>query len=315
MIATDAEIRELLQPALGLIRQIERRPYVYASSYPLEAIDVTGIDGAVVPVLFKNLSSQALSPAGRVAKPRFLVDPRREVRVYRELLPCRNLGTANCYAVVSEHEDGRHWLFLERLTAREMFQVGEFEYWLAAARWLSRLHAGGPGDDSCLISQDAEYYRCWPDLVGVDLPRYDEIIRRMSDISPTLVHGEFYASNVLVQETPHGARVCPVDWETAANGAGLIDLAALTTGSWSEDERRAILGEYRNGLIAGGGRPPSIETMTVQLAWFRLHLALRWLYRPNGWMPPAHQAFDWAAEAQQLAWQLGLGTIKWKGKV
>jgi hypothetical protein len=312
MKASDAEIREVLEPALGSIRQLDRRPYGYASSYPLEAIDVVCGDNSVVPVLFKDLSAQALSPAGKVAKPAFLLDARREIDVYRKLLARRNLGTANCYAAINDSAVGRHWLFLERLDARELYQDGEFDHWLGAARWLSRLHAGGPADNCHLIQYDAKYFRRWPELADFELPGYEELIRRMADIPSTVIHGEFYASNVLIQDTTNGVRVCPVDWETTGNGAGLIDLAALTSGRWSDAERAAMVGEYHTALAAEGGLPPPLEKLFMQLDWFRLHLAVRWRHRPFGWKPPAHQEFDWAAEAQELAAKLGLGKIKWR---
>jgi hypothetical protein len=307
VIATDAEIRSALEPALGPIERLDRRPYVYASSYPLEAIDAVRGDGSVVPLLFKDLSPPALSPAGRAAKPAFLLDPRREIAVYRDFLARRGRGTARCYAVVSDPTKDRYWLFLERVTGREMYQVGEFDHWLAAARWLARLHASGAVEGCHLIRHDEEYYRRWPRLAGLDLPGYDAVIRRLAELPATLIHGEFYASNVLVQETPSGVRICPVDWETAGVGPGLIDLAALTTGRWSNAERAAMIAAYRAALAAEGQRPPPLEELLVQLDWCRLHLALRWLYRPAGWRPPAHQAFDWRGEVEQVAAKLRLG--------
>jgi hypothetical protein len=43
-------------------------------------------------------------------------------------------------------------------------------------------------------------------------------------------------------------RIRPVDWEMAGIGAGLLDLAALTSGSWSETERTTIVEAYRRAL-------------------------------------------------------------------
>jgi Phosphotransferase enzyme family len=74
---------------------------------------------------------------------------------------------------------------------------------------------------------------------------YDRVVERLLEFPVTFLHGEFYASNVLVVcEEGEGWRVCPVDWEMAAVGPGLIDLAALTAGRWTADERE----EFGPGL-------------------------------------------------------------------
>ncbi len=63
----------------------------------------------------------------------------------------------------------RHWLFVEWVEGRELYQVGELELWCAAARWLGEMHAG-LGDDlerhaerGRLIDYDEAYYRRWMD--------------------------------------------------------------------------------------------------------------------------------------------------------
>lgn len=307
MSPTDRDILAVLEPALGPTERLDRRPHVYASSYPLEAIDAYLGDGSIVPLIFKNLSLTALTAAGRAAKPEFLNDPRREIAVYRKLLPQRRLGTAACYAAVSEAN--RHWLFLERVNGREMYQIGELAGWLAAARWLARLHAGGPADGCHLIRHDEDYYRLWPGLAGLNIPGYHSVVQRLAALPATAIHGEFYASNVLAQDMPDRIRICPVDWETAGEGPGLIDLAALVTGSWTDQQRAAMTAAYRSALVSEGARPPPLEEMLELLDCCRLHLAVRWLRRATGWRPPVHQAFDWHGEVRQLTTKLGLGKV------
>ena len=58
-----------------------------------------------------------------MAKPRFLHDPEREPAVYAKLLPQAPPGPPRCFGALAE--PGRHWLFLERVEGRELFQVGE----------------------------------------------------------------------------------------------------------------------------------------------------------------------------------------------
>ena len=50
------------------------------------------------------------------------------------------------------------------------------------------------------------------------------------------IHGELYPSNVLVGERT--GRICAVDWEMAGIGPLLLDLAALTSGAWTQRAQR-----------------------------------------------------------------------------
>ena len=96
----------------------------------------------------------------------------------------------------------------------------------------------------------------WESLVGI----YDRAIERLIRLPSTLIHGEFYASNILVQETREGCRIRPVDWEMAAVGPGLIDLAALTSGAWAERERTEMAAAYHDALLSEGC--PASHSMT-----------------------------------------------------
>src|SRR5262249_56494052 len=75
--------------------------------------------------------------------------------------------------------------------------------------------------------------------------RYESVIERLAALPATVIHGEFYASNVLVQQTMAGLRVCPVDWEMAAVGPGLVGLAALTAGKWAGPTQARLAATYR----------------------------------------------------------------------
>src|SRR5262249_39094033 len=151
------------------------------------------------------------------------------------------------------------------------------------ARWLARLHlglaAGARHLDSAvgLLRYDADFYRLWPRralaFLGQTASRevrrdlrwlgeaYEPVVGRLSALPLTFLHGEFYPSNVLVQETEAGLRVCPIDWEMAAVGPGLIDLAALTAGKWSDEERTTLLRAYHAEWAATGTDAPPWEAL------------------------------------------------------
>ncbi|TMQ28706.1 MAG: aminoglycoside phosphotransferase family protein, partial [Planctomycetota bacterium] len=135
--------------------------------------------------------------------------------------------------------------------------------------------------------------------------RYGRVVERLLSLPLTVFHGEFYASNVLVRERHDTVRICPVDWEMAAVGPGLMDVAALTAGAWSDAERTSLAMAYHAALPPDGSRP-SQEALLTALDWCRLHLAVRWLGWSPGWSPPPEHAQDWLGEALRLAEKLDL---------
>jgi thiamine kinase-like enzyme len=139
--------------------------------------------------------------------------------------------------------------------------------------------------------------------------RYDVVVTRLMELGVTLIHGEFYGSNVLVRETPPTAsagRICPVDWEMASLGPGLLDLAALTSGAWTDTQRQAMASAYRSAMFDAGSPAPSLPQLLESLNWCRLHLAIQWLGWSDDWQAPPDQAHDWLDEAARVASMLGL---------
>jgi aminoglycoside phosphotransferase (APT) family kinase protein len=335
--APDAALRAALQQALERhfggprpIARLERRPSAYRTSHALEEMTVGLTDGTRLEIMFKDLSRRALPPHVRQAKPPFLYNPEREIETYRGLLGPARLGTATCFGAVADRRRGRYWLFLEKVPGREMYQVGDFALWKQAARWLAGMHGHFAArkdlhtraEAARLLRLDRDYYRRWMRRAGAFAPaaagprrkavrarlawladRYDNVVDRLSALPGTLLHGEFYVSNVLVQEAGAAVRVCPVDWEMAALGPGLIDLAALTAGRWTDGQKAALACEYY-AARAGDGAP--LETFWEALACCRLHLAVQWLGWSRAWSAPPEHAWDWLEEAMGLAEKLAL---------
>ncbi|HEX5417691.1 MAG TPA: aminoglycoside phosphotransferase family protein, partial [Chloroflexota bacterium] len=93
-------------------------------------------------------------------------------------------------------------------------------------------------------------------------------------------------------------------WEMAALGPGLIDLAALSAGSWTEEQRRALAEVYYAALAPGSW--PEIGALLDALDYCRLHLAVQWLGWSDVWSPPPERAHDWLSEAFFLMEKIGL---------
>ncbi len=297
-------MRGTLEQIFGPVRELEHRPYAYRTSFPLEEVRLLLDDGREMNVIVKSLARDELDEHVRLAKPEFLHDPVRELVVYMEVLAGRDLGTARCYGSVAPPEADRYLLFLERVDGVELWQIGELEAWEEAARWAARLHTEvKPASSSHLIRYDADFLRSWIDRAvefagGPELrrisSRYDAVVERLAALPPVFVHGELYASNVLVGP---GLRICPVDWEMAGLGPGVLDLAALVS-AWGDEEAARLARAYRDVL------PGTFEPADLDCA--RLQLAVQWLGWSREWTPPREHATDWLGEAVAAADRLGL---------
>lgn len=303
---------------------VSRRAYRYATSATLEELHVRTGDCETALIL-KDLSRERLLGDARVTKPVFLHEPDREIETYRRILAPAGLGP-ELIAACSQTDPPRHWLLLEKVPGVELWQVGEFSVWEAVASWLGRFHAGFASRvdevsraNPRLLHYSGEWFRGWcararaalaasgdmrAPLLDAALERYDTVIAAVLALPRTFVHGELYPSNVLVVPAEHPVRVCPVDWEMAGIGPGLIDLAALV-GGWSDAERDRLAAAYRESLgVTKVAVTP--QALSLDLARCRLHLALQWLGWSTDWQPPPQHARDWLGEALSLVGQLGL---------
>jgi aminoglycoside phosphotransferase len=321
---SDVELREGFERALAAVGlelegEIGRRPSPYRTSFPIEELSVSVSGLGPLRVAFKRLDWEGLEPMAKLAKPRFLHDPNREPSVYRALPASTPVGPPRYLGSLLEGD--RHWLFVEWVEGRELFQVGERELWEQAARWLAGFHAAlAPewrrhAQEGRLIEHDSRFYRGWMRRArdfarkrGQDstaravewlAPRHEPVVEALLSLPRTVTHGEFYASNVLVADTGGEARVAAVDWELAAVAPGHSDLAALVSG-WSATDCDALVAAYAS-------EPGAPEVKQRDLDFARLQVAIQWLgWAPPEWEPPDGQRHDWAKEAVELAERLEL---------
>lgn len=308
------------------IEKLQRTPAWYRSSFALEELEVTLDDGVLLHILFKDVNLQALSEDGRLAKPLFLYHPLREIETYRHILAAHLPDTAICYGAVSDSARDRYWLFLEKVAGVALYEVG-LATWQRVAQWLATMHKhfaqqtelGDLAVTSHLLRYDRDFYWVWPRRAQIFLRHieppppadalerfdrlvasYDQVVERLLALPVTFIHGEFYAANVLVQETADRLRVCPVDWEMAALGPGLLDLAALIAGNWTEAEKSLMALAYHQALSGEGSWSPTIDEFLAALNCCRLHVAMQWLGWSAEWRPPPNQAQNWLDEALQV---------------
>jgi hypothetical protein len=260
---------------------VEREPNVCTSRFGTEVITCRDSDGAMHRLLCKYGPTTAGSGHGHRGGVAY------EGAVYRHALEPERMGTARLWALHDDPEEGLSWLLIE------YFEDAERANWdpaaiVPAARWLAHFHARmarrlDAPELRFLLRYDEGYLAPWAaraqQLLGetarrrfVWWPRLSELFRECVKLllgAPlTVIHGEFYPSNVLRA----AGEIRPVDWESAAVGAGEIDLASLVEG-WPAKLGRECVESYR-AIRWPQGAPASFERV---LDAARVYLALRWL--------------------------------------
>src|SRR5262245_23114167 len=283
-----------LPEALGrrcAITAVSRRRFELATSYSAQVVVVCLDTGEEVKVFLKDFSS-TVRPKDRPKQRR-----EREVRVYRELLAGAGLGTAGYYGSILDESGGRLWLLLEFVEGTPVGYLDIAGYWAPAAAQLGRLHghfaAQAERLSGCdfLARHDADFFwaraelagRCVtelaPHLAGelkriVD--RYAPVVRLMAAQPLTLVHGGCRSTNILVKVASDPGRVCIIDWEEAAFGAPLLDLAYLLDGI-EPPTLDPLLDVYVAEARAYDLSLPPRQDMKYVIDCFRLHMTLTML--------------------------------------
>lgn len=307
----------LRHPELDLVG-LRRRPRRCRASWTIEDLSLELSDGTSVRLVWKDLDREAAGSRARRVKPRRVADPRREPWVYEAVLSGIGEGPA-LWGSVSDDRAGIHWLFLEAVEGVPLLEVGDTEAWLAAAAWLGRFHAlfhDAAPTSELLLRQEARLHQWWyrraltfsggpaSGLLALHAPHRQAVARVLAD-TPTLLHGEFYPANILVEGSGATRRVVPVDWEMAAAGPPALDLAALASGAWTREERMGFVAAYREARLAGGAPCPSPETLLELVDAAGLLLAVQWLgWAGDVWRPPVELRNDWMGEAVRLAGRL-----------
>jgi hypothetical protein len=333
------QLRQELEQAVAsifgsrrLVRHVSRRRSQYSSSYTIHNLRVVLDRGERFSLVLKDLSPSALLEEARGVRPGFLYDPLREIEMYRTVIEQERFKTPIFYGAVIQKEIDRYWLFLERVEGPLLWQVGGLEQWMNAARWLACFHGHFAIRKSnklalpkLLLRYDVEHCMRWlsraerfvtrrrssvPTQLALQFNRiakgYSRIVDNLLTLPRSLVHGEFYPSNVILRRHRSGGTVCPIDWEVAAVGPGMIDLAALVSGAWEPSDRKALIAAYREELGRITTGVPSMRELLESVDYCALYLSVQWLGWAENWSPPASHERDWLREAIRLGKRLGL---------
>ena len=338
-----ALLLEALTPLLAVrlpgarISAISRTTAPYRSSWWLEDLSVSLDDGRILEMVFKDLDRATPGSFAHLAKPAHVLDASREPWVYASVFePLRKphaIGSRDrpgegppvFWGASSGRGGDVRWLFLERIHGTPLSEIGSADVWRDAAAWLGRFHAvmgSRRGPTGPLLRHDAEIHLEWfrrainrarertgparfPNASWRRIERaHAAAVGDLMCDAGTMIHGEFYPSNILVERCGRGLRIRPVDWEMAGVGPRLLDLAALTCGGWSPRERAGMLRAYRGGMLDAGGKAEPMDRFVRNLTSCRLLLAVQWLGWGAGWSPPLEHRHDWLLEAVRCVEEL-----------
>ncbi len=289
-----------------------------STSYATEVITVALESGAEFQVFLKNFGSSAGVKAGMEQR------RLRELHVCRDILEHADLGTAKYYGAVWHEPLGPFWLLLEFVVGVPV-RYCSFEHWVEAAAWIGRAqgyfqrHPGLWNGRDDLIRHDAPYFlsvaegaqralsQRFPGMAGRlagPLSGYAKVVTTMTSQPRTLVHGAYRPGQILLSQGPHPPRICPVDWELAAIGSSLYDLAFLADG-FQPPRLDQILEAYRAEASGCGVEVPDLETTKHVVDCYRLHRVLTWLGHSVDRTFPDRDVVKLLGMAEQLAGALG----------
>jgi hypothetical protein len=221
-----------------------------------------------------------------------------EGNVYRLLLRDR---IRPAFYGLHQAANGALWLIVEALDDAVPMDLADDEGAIfKAATWLGKFHAAQERILAAHVPPgvrvyDADFYRGWAlrtnEFAGdwhrrepwlADLcADFHRPIAALLSAPATLVHGEFYPHNILYRD----GEIFTVDWESAAIGAGEIDLVSLAEG-WSEETEVECERLYCAARWPGGA--PAVFPRTLAAA--HIYVQLRWMGELPGWTENEREA-------------------------
>lgn len=271
----------------GRLTVLRREQGPYATSFPCEIVRCQFEDGGKVTLFCKYAAGDGGCSYGQRGGVGY------EIQVYRRVLEPSQASAPTFYGSYTDRRTGSRWLVLEYLTRSTAAGKLGVRAMRAAARWIGRFHAMhehrlATAPARFLTVYDAKYYRGWAERtvrfarrwhrrfpwLRTLCTRWEEAVEALVARPLTVIHGEYYPHNILVQR----GQIRPVDWETAATAVGEIDLATLTEG-WSREITRACQLEY---LQARWPESPPTDFDGI-LDRARVYVQLRWLGDEPEW--------------------------------
>jgi hypothetical protein len=312
-------MRETLQDGLARLRgrpvrisELHREPPPTTTSLWTERLQVRLDGGEELPVFFKDLNPDSLIAAARGIHVTSLEPGRRELRMYRRIFARQRFDTPKLYAWRWQPCRGLMGLFLEYAGSLKVRHSNNFTHWLAGARWAAWFHSEtsrlSPRQTRFLPRYDrAHYRRCAERIeqrlaVGLSAadkavlePALEVFVSRVDELlalPQSLIHGEYFAKNIVLRDNSSIEGVAVVDWESAAVGPSYLDLVSLSAGRWNTERREALWHAYLDRYQAENKLVLDWQRFRRDLGRVQLYLSLAWI----GWW------FERGREDQVARW-------------
>ncbi|HEX7059677.1 MAG TPA: aminoglycoside phosphotransferase family protein [Solirubrobacterales bacterium] len=310
---SEATLRRLLESEVlprvcgtASVADLRSAPSPSATSYAARVVTVRLTDGGTLRMFLKDFGSSRLfkeDASDRRA---------RELHVYRDLLPNGELDIPAYYGAVWGQEHRCFWMVVEFVAGVPIADC-EFDSWPEAVTWLARmqgLYARDPDRferSRFLIRHDTDFFASRAEralssarrMSGRSMRRlrrilsgYDDLVALMAAQPTTFVHGSYRPENVLLDAPSRPSRVCVVDWELAAIGAPLYDLARFCDGYRGARLDR-LLDSYGREAAAHGVSVPDRERTVEVLDCFSLHRVVNAIGHAHEKGRTRRQVSDW----------------------
>jgi thiamine kinase-like enzyme len=278
------------------LKRLEREPFTGSSSFVTERIRAILEDGRSLEIFFKDLNPDNLLKEAQEIRQSGLERSQREVFMYKDVLSKLNLGTPELYGYQWDPEESIYWIFLEDAGPKRLSRLGDFSLWVAAARWVARLHAidiSGINDKEGLLPEyDASHFSLCGQHIEENLSKFNaeqqELISRalqsfsykvdyLNNLPLCLIHGEYFGKNVIIRPGEKENTVAVIDWETAALGPRSVDLVSISAGRWTPEQRQVMYQAYAEQYEIETGGKIEIEELEEEIKIVAVYRALWWL--------------------------------------
>ena len=259
-----------------------------SSWYRTEAITIEFDSGEQLNCFVKDF--------GSYAREKNQMEARRERERFFYKHTFRN-GEHGLPAYVADiWSDDVTWLVLEFVDAVPLAWC-DLEIWYDAASWLGRwqtavvdrlptLRSSGHFIDRgpSYFSDVARGAQAGAEQLGDDvaqqvdaaLPAYLAGTEALMQQPQTLVHGAFRPNQILVDTKEAPARICPTDWEIAAIGSCLYDLAALADG-FGGTALETFMARFLSEATWLDDDSPTVTDLRLALRTCSTHRTLKWV--------------------------------------
>src|SRR6266496_3009601 len=251
------------------VRSIRAKELGKSTSFAIHRLDVQLESGDVLPVVFKDLNPLRQLQNAKHIRRLELGRSRREIWMYRHVLPGLALGTPRLYGYRWEPKRGNLWLFIEDAGPHRLGHRLDLALFEQAAAWVGRFHAAttGTSDDERLLRYERDHYErrgrqqeaCLEriadgnrPLVERALARHGTLVQLVDGLPHGMIHGEFFGKNVLVRRDRATDAIAVIDWETAATGPQYVDLVSISAGRWTRSQRMAMRRAYFDARYSPG---------------------------------------------------------------